>query len=53
MDDNLDDRIKWIPTILPEIKTLKQKVKYIDLRWKGANYIKLDSENKNSKKPKE
>ncbi len=53
MDNTLDDRIKWIPTILPETKTLKQKVKYIDLRWKGANYIKLDTEVKKPKEKKE
>ncbi|MCD8024973.1 MAG: FtsQ-type POTRA domain-containing protein [Candidatus Gastranaerophilales bacterium] len=48
LDDTTDDRIKWIPTILPEAKTLKQKVKYIDLRWKDTNYIKLDTESKDT-----
>ncbi len=41
-DESLTERIKGIPTILPEAKTLKQKVKYIDLRWKNATYIKLE-----------
>ena len=41
-DETLNDRIKWIPTILPEAKNLKQKVKYIDLRWKDAYYIKYE-----------
>ena len=43
-DDTLKERIKGIPTILPKAKTLKQKVKYIDLRWQEANYIKLEGD---------
>lgn len=43
-DSTTNDRIKWIPTILPETKTLSQKVKYVDLRWKDAYYIKLEKE---------
>ncbi len=42
LDDTTKDRIKTIPTILPEALSLKQKVKYIDLRWQDSNYIKLD-----------
>ena len=52
IDDTLKDRIKSIPTILPEAKTLKQKVKYIDLRWKNTNYIKLDTEKPEQKQNK-
>lgn len=52
IDDTLKDRIKSIPTILPEAKTLKQKVKYIDLRWKNTNYIKLDTEKPEQKQDK-
>lgn len=52
-DDTLDDRIKWIPTILPEAKTLKQKIKYIDLRWKDAKYIKYDTDTEASPSQKE
>ena len=43
-DETLNERIKWIPTILPEAKNLKQKVKYIDLRWKDAYYIKYEGD---------
>ena len=43
LDDTTDDRIKTIPTILPEALSLKQKVKYIDLRWRESSYIKLDT----------
>lgn len=42
LDDTLFDRIDRIPTILPQVKMLDKKIKYIDLRWKDANYIKLD-----------
>ena len=35
-------RAKWIATILPETENFKQKIKYIDLRWEDAHYIKLD-----------
>ncbi len=45
-DDTTDERIKRIPTILPKAKTLEQKIKYIDLRWKDANYVKLDTSDK-------
>lgn len=41
LDDTVFDRIERIPSILPQIKTLDKKIKYIDLRWKNANYIKL------------
>lgn len=42
LDDTVFDRIKRIPSILPQVRTLDKKIKYIDLRWKDANYIKLD-----------
>ncbi len=41
LDDTVFERIDRIPTILPQVKTLDKKIKYIDLRWKDANYIKL------------
>lgn len=41
LDDTVFERINRIPTILPQVKTLDKKIKYIDLRWKNANYIKL------------
>lgn len=42
LDDEAFTRIKRLPSILPQIKTLDKKIKYVDLRWKDANYIKLD-----------
>lgn len=41
LDDTVFERINRIPSILPQIKTLDKKIKYVDLRWKNANYIKL------------
>lgn len=35
------DKINRIQTLIPQVKMLNQKVKYIDLRW-DTNYIKLD-----------
>jgi len=41
IDDTVFERIVRIPSILPQVKTLDKKIKYVDLRWKDANYIKL------------
>ena len=35
------DKIQRLPSLLPQVKMLNKKVKYIDLRW-DTNYIKLD-----------
>ena len=35
-------RVRNISAILPQIKTLKKKIKYIDLRWEDTQYIKLE-----------
>lgn len=43
-DETIKDRIKWIPTILPQTQDLTKKVKYIDLRWSNAYFIKLEDE---------
>lgn len=42
LDDTVFERIGRISSILPQVKMLDKKIKYIDLRWKDANYIKLD-----------
>lgn len=41
LDPNVFDRIKRISSILPQVKMLDKPIKYVDLRWKNANYIKL------------
>lgn len=42
LDDSCFDRIVRLPSIMPQIQTLDKKIKYIDLRWKNASYIKLE-----------
>ena len=42
IDDGLYDRIKRIPSILPQVKQVKGKVKYIDLSWEKVNYLKME-----------
>ncbi len=41
-DSNIYERIKRIPSILPQIKKVQGKVKYIDLSWEKVNYLKLE-----------
>ncbi len=41
-DDNIYERIKRIPSILPQVEKVKGKVKYIDLSWEKVNYLKLE-----------
>lgn len=40
IDKNAYDCIRKLPSILPEIKLMDEKVKYLDLRWKDP-YLKL------------
>ena len=42
LDETCFERISRLPSIMPQVKTLDKKIKYIDLRWKNASYIKLD-----------
>ncbi len=35
------EKIRRLPSLLPQVKMINKKVKYIDLRW-DTNYIKLD-----------
>lgn len=42
LDDTCFERIVRLPSIMPQIQTLDKKIKYIDLRWKDASYIKLE-----------
>ncbi len=41
-DNDIFERIKRIPTILPQVEKVKGKVKYIDLSWEKVNYLKLE-----------
>ena len=42
INDTAHKRAKCIATILPQLGKIKQKVKYVDIRWDDANYIKVD-----------
>ena len=41
MNPGIYDKINRLPSLLPQVKMINKKVKYIDLRW-DSNYIKLD-----------
>lgn len=41
-DSDIYERIKRIPSILPQVEKVKGKVKYIDLGWEKVNYLKLE-----------
>ena len=42
LDENVYERIKRIPSILPQVQLVDSKVKYLDLSWEKVNYLKLD-----------
>lgn len=41
LDENVYKRIERIPSILPQVKQVGSKVKYLDLSWEKVNYLKL------------
>ncbi len=41
-DENVFKRIERIPSILPQVKLVDSKVKYLDLSWEKVNYLKLE-----------
>lgn len=42
IDESLNERIKPIHDILPEIKPLLDKIQYVDLSWKESKYLKME-----------
>ncbi len=42
LDSTVYERIKRIHTILPQIKDMNEKIKYIDLSWDKVNYLKMN-----------
>ena len=42
IDENIFKRIERIPSILPQVKLVDSKVKYLDLSWEKVNYLKLE-----------
>lgn len=41
LNPSVFDKIQRLPSLLPQVKMINKKVKYVDLRW-DSNYIKLD-----------
>lgn len=41
LDENVYKRIERIPSILPQVKDVETKIKYLDLSWEKVNYLKL------------
>lgn len=41
IDSKIYERIKRIPSIMPELKKVKESVEYIDVSWEKANFLKL------------
>ena len=41
MNPEVFDKARRLPSLLPQVKMINKKVKYLDLRW-DSNYIKLD-----------
>lgn len=42
LDETVFKRIERIPSILPQVKLVDSKVKYLDLSWEKVNYLKLE-----------
>ncbi len=42
LDGGVYERIKRIPSILPQVKLVDAKVQYLDLSWEKVNYLKLE-----------
>lgn len=41
-DGKIYERIARLPSILPQVKLLDSKIKYLDLSWEKVNYLKLE-----------
>lgn len=41
LDESLYKRVERLPSILPQVKLVDSKVKYLDLRWEKVFYLKL------------
>jgi len=42
LDNTLYERIARLPSVLPQVKLMNAKVKYVDLSWEKVNYLKLE-----------
>lgn len=51
INDSAYSRAKWIASILPEAKNIKEKIKYIDLRWEDSRYFCLEEKQNKPQEP--
>lgn len=42
IDENVYKRLERLPSLLPQVKLMDSKVKYLDLSWEKVNYLKLE-----------
>ena len=42
IDASVFERIKQISTLIPEVKKLKEPIKYVDLSWHDSTYLKME-----------
>lgn len=42
LDENVYKRIERLPSLLPQVKLIDSKIKYLDLKWDKVNYLKLE-----------
>ena len=42
IDENVYKRIEKLPSILPKVKLVDSKIKYLDLSWEKVNYLKME-----------
>ncbi len=42
IDDSTSKRLERIPSLLPQVKLMDAKIKYLDLGWEKVNYLKLE-----------
>ena len=47
LDSTLNERIKTIHNILPEVRNISGKIKYVDLAWKDSKYLKMEKKETN------
>ncbi len=42
LDESVYKRIERIPSLLPQVKLIDSKIKYLDLKWEKVIYLKLE-----------
>ena len=42
LDENVFKRLEKLPSLLPQVKLMDSKIKYLDMSWEKVNYLKLE-----------